>query len=164
MSKRNDVGSRSAHFFCKKGLTHSLVGDMVSYTSNEPNNKKRRRIELQEYFSEEKSIYLQISEMIETDILRGVLMEEERVPSTNELAKLYLINPATAAKGINILVDNGILYKKRGIGMFVSTGAKEKILESRKNSFFDNYIKTLIEEASKLGITKEELMEMIQRG
>ena len=164
MSKRNDVGSRSAHFFCKKRLTHSLVGDMVSYTSNEPNNKKRRRIELQEYFSEEKSIYLQISEMIETDILRGVLMEEERVPSTNELAKLYLINPATAAKGINILVDNGILYKKRGIGMFVSTGAKEKILESRKNSFFDNYIKTLIEEASKLGITKEELMEMIQRG
>lgn len=164
MSKRNDVGSRSAHFFCKKGLTHSFVCDMVSYTSNEPNNKKRRRIELQEYFSEEKSIYLQISEMIETDILRGVLMEEERVPSTNELAKLYLINPATAAKGINILVDNGILYKKRGIGMFVSTGAKEKILESRKNSFFDNYIKTLIEEASKLGITKEELMEMIQRG
>lgn len=164
MSKRNDVGSRSAHFFCKKGLTHSFVSDMVSYTSNEPNNKKRRRIELQEYFSEEKSIYLQISEMIETDILRGVLMEEERVPSTNELAKLYLINPATAAKGINILVDNGILYKKRGIGMFVSTGAKEKILESRRNSFFDNYIKTLIEEASKLGITKEELMEMIQRG
>ena len=158
MSKRNDVGSRSAHFFCKKGLTHSFVGDMVSYTSNEPNNKKRRRIELQEYFSEEKSIYLQISEMIETDILRGVLMEEERVPSTNELAKLYLINPATAAKGINILVDNGILYKKRGIGMFVSTGAKEKILESRRNSFFDNYIKTLIEEALKLGITKEELM------
>ena len=164
MSIRNDVGSRSAHFFCKKGLTHSFVGDMVSYTSNEPNNKRRRRMELQEYFSEEKSIYLQISEMIETDILRGVLMEEERVPSTNELAKLYLINPATAAKGINILVDNGILYKKRGIGMFVSTGAKEKILESRKNSFFDNYIKTLIEEASKLGITKEELMEMIRRG
>ena len=164
MSKRNDVGSRSAHFFCKKGLTHSFVGDMVSYTSNEPNNERRRRMELQEYFSEEKSIYLQISEMIETDILRGVLMEEERVPSTNELAKLYLINPATAAKGINILVDNGILYKKRGIGMFVSTGAKEKILESRRNSFFDNYIKTLIEEASKLGITKEELMEMIRRG
>ena len=119
---------------------------------------------MQEYFSEEKSIYLQISEMIETDILRGVLMEEERVPSTNEMAKLYLINPATAAKGINILVDNGILYKKRGIGMFVSTGAKEKILESRRNSFFVIYIKTLIEEASKLGITKEELMEMIQRG
>ena len=67
--------------------------------------------------TEEKSIYLQISQMIETDILRGVLLEEERVPSTNELAKLYTINPATAAKGINLLVEAGILYKKRGIGM-----------------------------------------------
>ncbi len=62
--------------------------------------------------------------MIENDILRDVLLEDERVPSTNELAKLYAINPSTAAKGINILVDAGILYKKRGIGMFVSDGAK----------------------------------------
>lgn len=139
---------------------------MVSYTSNEPNNKQKKKGErkLQEFFSEEKSIYLQISEMIETDILRGILLEEERVPSTNELAKLYMINPATAAKGINILVDSGTLYKKRGIGMFVSAGAKEKILESRKSAFFDNYIKALVEEAARLGISKEELMEMIQRG
>lgn len=63
--------------------------------------------------------------MIENDILRDVLLEDERVPSTNELAKLYAINPSTAAKGINILVDAGILYKKRGIGMFVSDGAKK---------------------------------------
>lgn len=119
---------------------------------------------MQEFFSDEKSIYLQISEMIEADILRGILMEEERVPSTNELAKLYMINPATAAKGINMLVDNGILYKKRGIGMFVNTGAKEKILERRRNSFFDHYVRTLIDEAARLGITKEELMEMIRRG
>lgn len=67
--------------------------------------------------------------MIENDILRDVLLEDERVPSTNELAKLYAINPSTAAKGINILVDAGILYKKRGIGMFVSAGAKEAILK-----------------------------------
>ena len=87
---------------------------------------------MDKYLSEEKSIYIQISEMIETDILRGILMEEERVPSTNELAKIYAINPATAAKGINILVDSGIVYKKRGIGMFVSTGAKEQILSRRK--------------------------------
>ena len=64
--------------------------------------------------------------MIENDILRDVLLEDERVPSTNELAKLYAINPSTAAKGINILVDAGILYKKRGIGMFVSDGASNK--------------------------------------
>ena len=70
--------------------------------------------------------------MIENDILRDVLLEDERVPSTNELAKLYAINPSTAAKGINILVDAGILYKKRGIGMFVSDGAKEVIRTKRK--------------------------------
>ena len=73
--------------------------------------------------------------MIENDILRDVLLEDERVPSTNELAKLYAINPSTAAKGINILVDAGILYKKRGIGMFVSVGAKEVIRTKRKARF-----------------------------
>lgn len=73
--------------------------------------------------------------MIENDILRDVLLEDERVPSTNELAKLYAINPSTAAKGINILVDAGILYKKRGIGMFVSDGANEVIRTKRKARF-----------------------------
>jgi DNA-binding transcriptional regulator YhcF (GntR family) len=88
-----------------------------------------------EILNQEKSIYIQISEMIENDILRDVLLEDERVPSTNELAKLYAINPSTAAKGINILVDAGILYKKRGIGMFVSDGAKEAIRTKRKARF-----------------------------
>lgn len=88
-----------------------------------------------EILNQEKSIYIQISEMIENDILRDVLLEDERVPSTNELAKLYAINPSTAAKGINILVDAGILYKKRGIGMFVSDGAKEVIRTKRKARF-----------------------------
>ena len=87
--------------------------------------------------------------MIETDICRGILLEEEKVPSTNELAKLYTINPATAAKGVNILVDEGILYKKRGIGMFVSKGAKDMILNKRKGAFYENYVKSLIEEAKK---------------
>ena len=92
---------------------------------------------MQQKLTEDKSIYLQISQMIETDILRGILLEEERVPSTNELAKLYTINPATAAKGVNLLVDEGILYKKRGIGMFVSTGAAEKIRSRRKQEFYE---------------------------
>ena len=68
---------------------------------------------MNEILTQEKSIYLQIAEMIETDILRDILLEEERVPSTNELAKLYAINPATAAKGVNILVDEGVLYKEK---------------------------------------------------
>ena len=98
--------------------------------------------------TEEKSIYLQISQMIETDILRGILQEEERVPSTNELAKLYTINPATAAKGINLLVEAGILYKKRGIGMFVQSGATEKIRARRKEEFYRVQLQELLEEAA----------------
>ncbi len=117
---------------------------------------------MNELLSQNKSIYLQVSEMIETDILRGILLEEERVPSTNELAKLYTINPATAAKGINLLVDEGILYKKRGIGMFVAEGAKEHIIEKRRDAFYENYVKGLLEEAKSLGISSEQLVEMIR--
>ena len=116
---------------------------------------------MQELLNQEKSIYLQIKEMIEQDILRDILLEEERVPSTNELAKLYAINPATAAKGVNLLVDEGILYKKRGIDMFVATGAKEAIRKKRREHFFENYVKGMLTEAANLGISKEELIEMI---
>ena len=119
---------------------------------------------MNEILTQEKSIYLQIAEMIETDILRDILLEEERVPSTNELAKLYAINPATAAKGVNILVDEGVLYKKRGIGMFVSAVAKEAILSRRKNEFYDNYVKKLLEEAASIGLGKEEVIQLIQSG
>lgn len=116
---------------------------------------------MNEILNQEKSIYIQIKEMVENDILREVLLEEERVPSTNELARLYAINPATAAKGINLLVDEGILYKKRGIGMFVAEGAKEKIIAKRKKQFYDHYVKSLMMEAESLGITKQELIDMI---
>ena len=118
--------------------------------------------DMNEILTQEKSIYLQISEMIENDILRDIILEEERVPSTNELAKIYAINPATAAKGINILVDSGVLYKKRGIGMFVASGAKENIKKRRQVEFSDKYIKTLLTEAESIGITKEELIRMIK--
>ena len=116
---------------------------------------------MNEILTQEKSIYIQIKEMIEDDILRDVLLEEERVPNTNELARLYAINPATAAKGVNLLVDEGILYKKRGIGMFVATGAKAQIQGKRREQFYDNYVKSLMAEAMSLGITKKELVAMI---
>ena len=112
--------------------------------------------------NEQKSIYLQICEMIETDILRGILLEEERVSSTNELARHYTINPATAAKGVNMLVDEGILYKRRGIGMFVAKGAREKILNKRKAAFAEAHIAPLLHEANSLGITTDELINMIK--
>lgn len=117
---------------------------------------------MNEILTQEKSIYIQIKEMIENDILRDILLEEERVPSTNELARLYAINPATAGKGVNLLVDEQILYKKRGIGMFVASGAKERIMKKRKEEFYDNYVKSLMAEAVSLGITKKELIAMIE--
>ena len=116
---------------------------------------------MNEILTQEKSIYIQISEMIENDILRDILCEEERVPSTNELAKLYAINPA---KGINILVEAGIVYKKRGIGMFVAKGAKEVIQKKRKDAFYQDYIASMLAEAQSLGITKKELVQMIMEG
>ena len=106
-------------------------------------------------------IYLQIAQMLENHILRGVYREEEQVPSTNELARAYSINPATAAKGINLLVAEGILYKKRGIGMFVAPGAGDKVKQKRKAAFYDGYVKPLVKEGSSLALTGEELLDMI---
>ena len=126
-------------------------------------NHGSERRKVMQHLSDTQSIYLQISQMIETDILRGILLEEERVPSTNELAKLYTINPATAAKGVNILAEAGILYKKRGIGMFVAKGAAETIRIKRKNDFYTVRLRELLTEAKSLGITKEELIAMIER-
>jgi len=82
--------------------------------------------------NESTSLYLQIAAMIEDQILRGLLLEEEQAPSTNELARLYRINPATAAKGLNLLTDEGILYKKRGIGMFVAQGSRAHYRKAQK--------------------------------
>lgn len=115
-------------------------------------------------FNDERSIYLQIAESIEDDIIKGLIEEETQIPSTNQMAVLYKINPATAGKGINILVDRGILYKRRGIGMFVMKGARKQIQEERKGSFFDKYVASLMSEARKLGISTEELIDMIRKG
>ena len=108
-------------------------------------------------------IFIQIAERIEDDIISGGLAEESQVPSTNQFAAFYKINPATAAKGVNLLVDEGILYKKRGIGMFVAEGARAKVIEKRKEHYFEQYVVTMIHEAKKLGITTYQLTEMIRR-
>ena len=106
-------------------------------------------------------IFIQISKAIEDEILSDSIKEDMQVPSTTELSKFYKINPATVLKGVNILVDKEILFKKRGIGMFVSKGAKEIIKNGRKENFKEVYLKDLISEAKKLGITKKELLDMI---
>jgi DNA-binding transcriptional regulator YhcF (GntR family) len=115
-------------------------------------------------FSSEKPIYLQLAEAIEDNILKGIFEEEAQVVSTTEISVKYKINPATAGKGVNVLVDEGILYKKRGLGMFVSAGAKKKILEKRRNGFYKEYVKSLLEEAAKLDISKEDIVKMIVGG
>ncbi|MEK3864553.1 GntR family transcriptional regulator [Paenibacillus sp. FSL H7-0716] len=109
-------------------------------------------------------IFMQIAEQIENDIIEEALLEESQVPSTNQFAVFYQINPATAAKGVNLLVDQGILYKKRGIGMFVASGARTVLMEKRKEQFYEQYVVTMIREAEKLGITLDQLTIMIQRG
>ena len=114
--------------------------------------------------NDDRPIFIQIAERIEDDIIEGVLLEESQVPSTNQFATFYKINPATAAKGVNLLVDEGILFKKRGIGMFVADGARAKVMEKRKEQFYEQYVVTMIQEAEKLGITVDHLTDMIQRG
>ena len=108
-------------------------------------------------------IFVQIAEQIENDIIEGMLPEEAQVPSTNEFAAFHRINPATAGKGVNVLVESGILYKRRGIGMFVATGAREKLLAERRAKFSAEYLSPLLVEAAKLGITREQVSDMIRK-
>ena len=119
---------------------------------------------MSQVIDDSRPIFVQIAERIENDILAGELPEESQVPSTNQFAAFYQINPATAAKGVNLLVDQGILYKKRGLGMYVAPGARAKVLEKRREEFFAQYVLTMLREAEKLGISEEELTVMIQRG
>src|SRR5690554_321952 len=100
--------------------------------------------------------------MIEDQILRKIVKEGEKVYSTNELSVLLHVNPATARKGLNLLVNEGIIYKKRGVGMFVKKGAVEKIKYKRGESFFNDFILTMLQEGEKIGIDKKEIIEMIK--
>jgi GntR family transcriptional regulator len=112
----------------------------------------------------DKPIFTQIAEQLEDSIFTGVFPEETKIPSTNEISVLLNINPHTVLKGMNMLVDDEIIYKKRGVGMFVKNGAVEKIHQKRQSHFYNQYIAALIEEASKLQMTKEEIMKLIERG
>ena len=112
----------------------------------------------------EKPIFIQIAEQLEDKIFTGVFREETQIPSTNEISALLSVNPHTVLKGMNILVDGETIYKKRGLGMFVMTGAVEKIRRKRKSRFYEQYITALIEEAAKLQMTKEDIISLIERG
>ncbi|WP_394553362.1 GntR family transcriptional regulator [Agromyces sp. MMS24-JH15] len=111
---------------------------------------------------ESRPIFIQIAEQVENDIIDGALPEGSQIPSTNEFAAFLRVNPATALKGVNRLVDDGIVEKRRGIGMFVTSGARERLIERRRAEFAAQYIRPLIVEAEKLGIGVEELAGMLR--
>jgi len=108
-------------------------------------------------------IFRQLAEQIENQIIEGSLAESEQVPSINEFAAFHRINPATALKGITLLVDTEVLYKRRGIGMFVAEGARGRLIDARRQTFHDDFIRPLHAEARALGITPEELADMIRK-
>lgn len=115
-------------------------------------------------FNGEKPIFQQIAEGLEDGILSGAFPEEGQIPSITEFSVLYKINPATALKGINLLVEEGVVYKKRGVGMFVAQGAAERLRVKREEGFYDRFVASLVAEAKRLGIGKEELEALIARG
>ncbi|QDW72579.1 GntR family transcriptional regulator [Lachnospiraceae bacterium KGMB03038] len=112
----------------------------------------------------EKPIFIQIAEGIEDGILTGLFPEESQIPSITEFSVSYKINPATALKGINLLVEDHIIFKKRGVGMFVAKDAVKKLKQKRQDQFYENYIGRLVEEARKLGISSDDIIAMIERG
>ncbi|MBY6038211.1 GntR family transcriptional regulator [Fictibacillus nanhaiensis] len=109
-----------------------------------------------------KPIYVQIAEWLETEILIQAIQCDEKIYSQYQLAEMFNINPATAAKGINILAEENVLYKKRGLGMFVATDARHIILNKRKNTKLRAMVNELAKEAVQLQVNEEELVEMIR--
>ena len=113
-------------------------------------------------FDGREPIYVQIAESIRAEILSGALKEGDQVMSTTQYATTYRINPATAAKGVNVLVERGILVKRRGIGMFVAPGARAQLIAERRGAFADRYIDPLLAEASALGLDADDLAQLLR--
>jgi GntR family transcriptional regulator len=113
-------------------------------------------------FDDRSPIYQQIADKIKEDILSGALGEDEQVMSTNQYASFYRINPATAAKGFHQLIEEGVLYKRRGIGMFVSPQAREKLRTERRERFFEQVVDAMIAEARVIGIPLEDVVRRIE--
>ncbi len=113
-------------------------------------------------FDDRSPIYVQIANGIKDQVLSGALREDEQVMSTNQYAAFYRINPATAAKGFAQLVDEGVLYKKRGIGMFVSPDARTKLRAERRERFFADVVAPMLAEARMIGIDLDEIVKHIE--
>ena len=114
-------------------------------------------------FDGTRPFFLQLAEMLEEGIISGAYPEEGQIPSITEFSATLKINPATALKGINLLVDEGLVYKKRGVGMFVATGARDALLKKRQESFYTDRVRPVAREASSLGLTLPELTRLVER-
>lgn len=106
-------------------------------------------------------IFIQIADMIKDALVEGVITEGEKIPSTTELSNFYQINRATAQKGVGILVDEGIVEQRRGIGVFVVPHARSKLIKERIDNFKEKYIQSLVEEAKRLEMSKEEVLKKV---
>ncbi|MEB5789412.1 GntR family transcriptional regulator [Mammaliicoccus sciuri] len=113
--------------------------------------------------NEDTPIFLQIADMIKDDLVEGLLSEGEQIPSTTELSNFYNINRATAQKGIALLMDEGIVAKKRGIGVFIAEDTRDKLVNTRMQDFSNSYIQNMVKEAKRLNISKEELIRRVEQ-
>lgn len=111
--------------------------------------------------NEKKPIYEQIRDWLADQIIDETLAEHDKVPSTNEIVTYFKVNHITVSKGVTELVEEGVLYKKRGVGMFVEEGARSKLLETRRDGFVEEYLKPMLEEAKKLDLTETDIQKMI---
>jgi len=108
-------------------------------------------------FDDRSPIYRQIADRIKADVASGALGPDEQVMSTNQYASFYGINPATAQKAFQTLVDEGVLYKRRGLGMYVSPGAREALIAEKRTRYFDAVLGPALDEAMAIGISADEL-------
>jgi DNA-binding transcriptional regulator YhcF (GntR family) len=107
-------------------------------------------------------IYVQIAAMIRAQVLAGELAEEEQVMSTTQFATTFRINPATAQRAFGQLVDEGVLYKRRGLGMFVAPGARERLLERHRNEYFEHVLAPALAQADLLGIAVDDVVAYVR--
>lgn len=111
--------------------------------------------------NDKKPIYIQIKDWLADQIIDETIETHDKIPSTNEIVTYFKVNHITVSKGVTQLVEDGILYKKRGVGMFVEEGAREKLLKVRREEFVEDYLKPMLDEAAKLELTKEDIQQLI---
>lgn len=118
---------------------------------------------LSKSLDDKKPIFIQIKEVIEDQIINDQLQEHDQIPSTNQLVQFYKVNHITVAKGITLLVEEGIIYKKRGVGMFVAEGAKDKLVQQRREGFAEEFVLPMLKEAKKLRLSDHDVVKIIEK-